>query len=266
MLIFEIVTPGLRLDYEDQDRLYQILGQLIRLKSQFFQANLALNLFISAKSVAPVPRNKEEEWFSDIDRRSAIREELIQEDKQFWMTQHEDDIGYEVGVRLKREKWKNGKIPREFENKSSMMHARAFLYALDTFDKLLGVLAKEKDVPEQVTQFHTQFIEAFPHLRGVRNTVQHIEDRARGLGAGFRGQPPKPLDLKPISNWIADAPAGNVLILNALSGSKYGSTMADGNYGEIDVSVESMQLLQKILEGVLQSFKWTGQKQHEPNV
>lgn len=264
MVIFEIVTPGMRLDYEDQNRSYQILVQLIRLKSQFFQANLALNLFISAQSVAPVPRNKEEEWFSDIDRRSAIRGELIQEDKEFWMTQHEDDIRFEIDVRLKREKWKNGKTPREFEFKLSLMHARAFLYELDTFDKLLGELGKEKDVPEQVARFHKQFIETFPQLRGVRNTAQHIEARSRGLGASFRGRPPEPLDLKPVSNRIVDAPAGNVLMLNCLSGSKYGSTMADGNYGEVDVSVESMQLLQQILEGVLQSFKWTGLKQHEP--
>lgn len=265
MFIFEIVTPGIQLDHEDRDWSFKIFGQLIHLKSQFFQANLALNLLIGSRSVAPERRNKEEEWFSDRDRHLAIRETLLQEDREFWMTQNEDDIRFEADVRLKQEKWRNGKIPREFENKLPLMHARAFLYALDGFDKFLGVLAKEKGVPEQVAQFHTQFGEAFPHLRGVRNTAQHLEDRARGLGAGFRGRPPEPLDLKPLSNWIVDAPAGNALILGGLNGSRYGSTMADGHYGEIDVSAESMQRLQKILEGVLQSFKWTGPKHHEPS-
>ena len=142
------------------------------------------------------------------------------------------------------------------------IYARAFLYALDAFDKFLGVLAKEANVPEEVAKFHAQIAEEFPHLRGVRNTAQHLEDRARGLGAG---KSPQPLDLKPITNSLINAPDGGVLALNCLNGSRYGSTMSDGHYGEIDVSPESMERLQKILEGVLQSFKWRGPKRHAPN-
>ena len=41
--------------------------------------------------------------------------------------------------------------------------------------------------------------------------------------------------------------------------------MADGHYGEIDVSHQSMQQLQLVLEGVLNSFKWSGPMQHLPS-
>jgi hypothetical protein len=40
--------------------------------------------------------------------------------------------------------------------------------------------------------------------------------------------------------------------------------MADGHYGEVDVSPESMEKLQKIFQEVLMSFKWRGPLQHEP--
>jgi len=44
---------------------------------------------------------------------------------------------------------------------------------------------------------------------------------------------------------MVSAPNGGLLILNSLNGAKYGSTMADGHYGEVDVSPESMERLQK---------------------
>jgi hypothetical protein len=138
-----------------------------------------------------------------------------------------------------------------------------FLYALDAFDKFLGVLAREPNVPGEIAAFHGEIAEAFPHLRGVRNTAQHLEDRARGLGAG---RPPKPLDLKPVTNNLIDAPGGGVLVLNSLNGSKYGSTMADGHYGEVDVAPASMQQLQRILEGLLRAFQWQGPPRHAPSV
>ena len=42
--------------------------------------------------------------------------------------------------------------------------------------------------------------------------------------------------------------------------------MSDGHYGEIDVAPESMKYLQCILEGVLQSFQWSGERQHKPSI
>jgi hypothetical protein len=177
-------------------------------------------------------------------------------------TKQWDEIHFESEVRFKRERWSSGGVPREFEHNLPFIYARAFLYALDAFDKLLGVLSKEPNVPEQIAKYHAQIDEYFLNLRGVRNTAQHLEDRARGFGAGRN---PQPLKLKPITNSLINAPGGGVLALNCLNGSRYGSTMSDGHYGEIDVSPESMRRLQKILEGVLQSFKWRGPRQHAPS-
>ncbi|WP_151676389.1 hypothetical protein [Acinetobacter soli] len=264
MFIFEIIIPGTWLDYEDREWAWKIERQLDSLQSQFFEANLALNLFISAQSSRASSYSKDA-WEADSKRRQEIsqilEEEYTKQGKSYWDNYHE--IYLETEIILKREKWQQGIIPREFEHNIVFIYARAFLYALDAFDKFLGVLSREENVPEVISELHKKISDIFPDLRGVRNTAQHLEDRSRGLGAGRN---PKPLDLKPIENNFISAPNGGALVLNSLNGSRYGSTMADGHYGEVDISPESMSHLQEILNNILGSFKWHGSKQHKPSV
>jgi hypothetical protein len=255
VFVFEIVVPGTWLDYLDRDWAWEVEGQLRHLRSQFFEANNALNLFTHVRSI---PRS-----FADQDafrrasqRRLEIRRIVEQElGRGNW-----DAVDFEVEVRYKREQWANGRIPREFEHTTPFLYARAFLYALDAFDKFLKVLSKTAGVPPVVVEASEKVGLAFPHLRGVRNTAQHLEDRAQSLGANG-----KPLNLKPIDNSMVKAPAGGVLMLGCLNDSKYGSTMSDGHYGEVDVSPESMDMLREILQAVLDSFSWKGSRQHEPS-
>jgi len=237
MFVFEIVTPGTWLDYDDRDWSWKIQRQLDSLKSQCFEANVALNLFVDAQSVRPSPPDRDK-LEQDRQRRYEIQHSIEQERDGIVPHEGLDELHFETEVRFKREKWMSGVAPREFTHNLPFIYARAFLYAIDAFDKFLGVLIKEENVPEQVSTLHKQIAVTFPHLRGVRNTAQHLEDRARGLGAGRN---PQPLDLKPIENRLVNSPRGGVLVLNSLNGSKYGSTMADGHYGEVDVSPESMQ-------------------------
>ncbi|MBU1207076.1 MAG: hypothetical protein KKH04_09145 [Proteobacteria bacterium] len=260
MFVFEVTSPGTWLDYEDREWSWRIEGFLRHLQSQFFEANAALNLFVQACSPRP-SRLDRALWERDAQRRSEIRMQVEQERGAGFSHELWDEIHFETEVRFKREQWSQGRIPREFEHTQPFIYARAFLYALDAFDKFLGILSREPSVPPELMALHTQIAAAFPDLRGVRNTAQHLEDRARGLGAGR-----EPMDLKPVENRMINAPGGGVLVLNSLNGSNYGSTMADGHYGEVDVSPESMQHLQRILHEVLRSFRWKGPKQHLPSV
>lgn len=257
MFVFEIVTPGTWLDYEDKHWLWKIQGQLRLLESQFFEANAALNLFIAARTSRSPLTDHRANIESDSQRRSEIQRAIEQERGGVgsW-----EDVHFETEVRFKREQWSSGRCPGEFERTLPFIYARAFLYALDAFGKVLAVLAKEDNVPDNVATLQARFEEVFPDLRGVRDTAQHLEDRARGLDRNKQ-----PLDLKPISNAFIDAPGGGVLAIGCLNGSRYGSTKSDGRYGEVDVSPDSMRLLQMILQGVLQSFKWRGSRQHGPS-
>ena len=173
MFVFEIITPGTWLDYDDRDWSWRIQNQLQSLESQFFEANAALNLFVNAQSIRPSFADQDT-WERDAQRRSEIGRAVEQERGDPISREQLDEIHFESDVRFKREKWSNGGVPREFEHNLPFIYARVFLYALDAFDKFLGVLSKEPNVPEQVARFYAQVAEEFPHLRGVRNTAQHL--------------------------------------------------------------------------------------------
>ncbi|WP_035060607.1 hypothetical protein [Andreprevotia chitinilytica] len=266
MFVFELTIPGTWLDSEDQDWKHKIENLIRHLESQFIEANVALNLFNQAQTDIQdsIPLHLvAESWQRDQDRRAEIRRDVEREMEGPVLAENWHKISFETEIRFKREQWMNGQVPRRFTHVEPFIFARAFLYALDAFDKFLGVLAKENGVPAEIATFHQQVSDAFPDLRGVRNSAQHLEDRARGLGAGRN---PKPMELQPIQNAAIYAPQGGVLALNNLNGSRYGSTTADGHYGEVDVSPESLAHLQRIFEGALNSFKWCGPQRHIPDV
>ena len=75
MFVFEIIVPGTWLDYEDSDWTWKIQNQLYSLQSQFFEANLALNLFISAQTSRSHSFSKDT-WDADSKRRREISEIL----------------------------------------------------------------------------------------------------------------------------------------------------------------------------------------------
>ncbi|MBX9474142.1 hypothetical protein J8Z83_05410 [Yersinia enterocolitica] len=260
MYIFEILKPGTWLESDDHEWSWEVEGLLRNLESQFYEANLALNLFLTSMN-----QNNEhpilEQWQLDNARRYEIKKEL--ENKHLNPYDHNtwDEIQLETEIRFKREKWSKGQLPREFIHNQPLINARIFLYALDSFDKLLKVLKNYRDVPELIADLHCELRQYFPDLLGVRNTAHHIEDRSRGLDAS---RPPQPLELKPVDNQMVKSDSG-VLILNSLNGTKYGNTMANGHYGEVDVSPASMEILRSILQRLLDSFEWKGPKTHLPN-
>jgi hypothetical protein len=73
------------------------------------------------------------------------------------------------------------------------------------------------------------------------------------------------MQLQPVQTEAISAPGGNVLILDCLNGNRFGCTMGDGHYGELEVSPQSLQSLCGLLHEVLQCFKWKGPAQHGPS-
>ncbi len=64
-------------------------------------------------------------------------------------------------------------------------------------------------------------------------------------------------------NKLAIAPEG-VLILGSLNGNKYGSTMENGFYGEVEVSVQSLELARMAIQTCIDAFSWKPPKHHVP--
>lgn len=260
MVIFELIKPGSHLDYDDSEVGCKFERLLIHLETAFYDANVSLNFFNAERerddSFADASIKQMEE---DFQRRRILQAQVIQE-LGVHSYENYDEIRAEVDARLRKEKWNNGVIPLNHRHRFVFLYAKSFLYALDTIDKFLKVLSEEDGAPEIIKKLHAKIVDEFPNLRGVRNSAQHLEDRARGLGAG---KVPKLLELQPMDNGFYVAPQG-ALMLSNLNDTRLGYTMSNGHYGEVDISEESMSKITTILQEVYNSFPWKGFPQHLP--
>lgn len=254
MFVFELEKPGTWLAADDHDLAWRVSGVITHLEGAFFEINLALNLFESERRSQVAPTSSI--WEEARDRRAALVEQLrrLSPDCDYGETYYRADI------LAKREAWELGQEPAQFTHHRIFLHARSFLFSLDMFGRFLAVLEQEATQLAQLSDLNANFEQAFPDVRGVRNTTAHPEDRARGLGAG---RTPKPMQLAPVENGAISAPNG-ALILNCLNGNRYGATMASGLYGEVEVSPSSVRTLQDLLLQAYGRFLWHGPKQHLP--
>ena len=260
MYVFELVKPGMSINLDEGELAWKFHWLLDQLESAFYDANVSLNLFeLERAKVSNLDRFSREQWDKDSQKKQELTQ-LVRQELGLSLYEFSDELNLEVDARLKREKWQNGELPQVHLHRIIFLHAKSFLYALDTIDKFLKVISDESGSPQGIKLLHTQIANDFPNLRAVRNSTQHLEDRARGLGAG---RPPKPLSLQPVDNGSISAPQG-ALILSSLNGTKFGCTMADGHFGEVDVSPESMGKLQSIIQKTFNAFEWNGPKQHLP--
>lgn len=237
---------------------------LSHLKDQFFDANVALNLFEEARSREALPPSREQ-WWLDIEREQEILAQLLAEkglqlSKEYLKQAASDGVREEVKRRFKHERWAGGQMPEDFEMRKMFIFARDFVYALDGFGACLRVLSKESATSVDLSNFSKEFSDLFPDLREVRNTSHHLEDRLRGLGGG---REPKPMKLKPFENNFIHAPYG-MLVPQDLNGNRFCCTMGDGHYGEVEISPESLARVSDLLQRVLNSFQWAGAPVHEP--
>ena len=74
----------------------------------------------------------------------------------------------------------------------------------------------------------------------------------------------KPIKVKPVSNRLVNSPAGGFVMLENLINNRFGSTMADGHYGEVDVSPDTLEAAGTAVQSVINVFKWKGPPQHWP--
>lgn len=54
------------------------------------------------------------------------------------------------------------------------------------------------------------------------------------------------------------------MIHESLMNNKFGSTMADGHYGEVEVTFNSVKVARNCVQDVIDSFEWKGAKSHYP--
>ena len=122
-----------------------------------------------------------------------------------------------------------------------LIYAKSFVYALDAVGQLIRVLQKQEKLPVLASDKCKTFLVQFGELRDLRNSLQHIEDRLRGLGRHG----------KPIPSTL--------LVLGGFrNNDHFGATTAEGRYVEIEVSNSVLIQVNTIVEDLVWCFDWLG--------
>ncbi|MEV8149973.1 hypothetical protein AB0O52_17735 [Arthrobacter sp. NPDC080073] len=269
MYIFELTRPGSWLTgIPDPERQRDVQALLDLLTTCLEDAAISLSLFEQAAAEARA---------SDLQRRDDIettwdaeraREHRIQSELE---AQLPDDLAssdwFDVRTRImrqslveaKRERWCEGSIPKSYRSRVRVLHAKSCLYAFDTIAKSLKLLKEMPESHEGMARACSIFSDAFPGLVGVRDSSHHAEDRVQAKKRANR------IELQPLINSAIHAPQGGVLFVNSIFDNRFGGTLADGTFGEIEISTESVAIAQQVVQLALDGFQWEGPASHLPH-
>ncbi len=263
MYVFEISFPGIFLEHGDPDWIARIQTFLRLLEDQFTDAVVALNLFETeqARLLDELQARGQKESFKEEEHfRQTLEQNILEEvgEEQFFRLY--PAILHFIELEVRRKSWKSGQMPDEYQRRILWIYPHAYVYALDSFHKVLESLTEERDVPNGVEEELAKFRTAFPRLKGIRDSAHHVEDR--GLGRDRHGNP---LKLKPIDNGIVRAPGGGVLLLSVLEGNKLWYTLEDGSHGGLAISHDNIAIAAEVFQSVINAFQWKGRPRLIPS-
>lgn len=134
-------------------------------------------------------------------------------------------------------------LPWSYKRQIVFVHAHTFVYSLDRIDRIPQVLSALLNGFYDISKIYKYFQDSIPDLRSVRNSSAHSEDRMRGLGPDKQPIVPNPLGF---------------IMLENLHGTKFMSTMANGNLGKVDVTVDTLKASETAIQAVIDLLKWKG--------
>lgn len=249
-VILEITQPGVILNHEiDEGKNYEINSIVRHLIDSFYEAHTSLHLFEDEYKNSSYMREYLRSKFAlNIELNDNLEKEIGQE---------MDDPSFQKEVRLKRIMWKNGFQPLTLHENQILLFARMYMFSLDNFHKLLIKLNHpEYNPPSDLGKILDKFNAIFANLTQIRNSAHHLEDRIRR-----KKTHEKDINLKPIDQ---DFIIGTALVLNNLNDNKYGFTMADGSFGEVEVSMEKLIEVRSLLQEIIDLYEWSSVKIHLP--
>jgi len=136
-------------------------------------------------------------------------------------------------------------IPLHQFQRLPFIYAHSFLDAIVKIEKTLFVMTKEDKTPNipddvrmKLVQLKTEFDAEFPHVRDIRHSWQHIEDRMRGKGQN-------------------ETNLGNtLLVLSSLFGDNLSYTISDGTVHSISISENTFRRAEYYVQNIFDSFEW----------
>lgn len=261
MIIIEWTKPGIWIEGLDQDASWRLSGQIQRLEDAVVEANVTLNMFEQAAASNRTMEHLDAEFEARSKISRDVEAELFPDDMMpmgMMGGEEYDKRRALVDTNVRHRMWQVGFLPQSLLGKPPFIFAKAFIHSLDLFDKFLDDIAKDPSAPKEIKATHEKFCNSLPDLRGVRNSIQHAEDRSKGEQRG------KKIDLKKIDQSKISID-GTALVNMGLNGNRFGTTMADGDYGAIDVSVQTIEVLRSALLDVYSAFAWKGGERVYPS-
>jgi len=125
-----------------------------------------------------------------------------------------------------------------YERCLNSIYAKAFVLSLDAIEKLLSRLCQYLSPPPGVTSFHNEYQSHFGHLKHIRDSAIHIEDRGRGLTR-------KQSTLK-----------SRVIELGNFHVNRITFTGEDGKTYTVEISEVTLNQAHRILQGVINAYEW----------
>lgn len=126
----------------------------------------------------------------------------------------------------------------KYEGCLNGIYATSFVLSLDAISKLLEALKKYLNPPSTVLIFISEYEAIFGHLKHIRDSIAHIEDRSRGVDKYQRRIPT------------------NFLILGAFVERRFGFTASDGKFYGIELSESTLLSAHRILQGIINAYTW----------
>ena len=278
MNVYELTYPGVFLEHQDRAWANEARTMLSLMEGAFSDATVAVNLFEIeyqqmatadskrrdeiTKRRAEVKAHLEKHLRPPDDPRLARIEQIAKELDALPKFEGVDRIelrAYHATKIYNRERREAGERPEEFRAIPLRIYARAFIHALHVFEKALRVLVEDARGQSALADILKEFNAHFPGFRGVRDTLEHVDERIRRLARKKEVIP------QPIDNGAIKSGLGNVLIIEGLYGTSFQCTTAEGELGSVDVSLSSLQRLQEVLQSVINAFAWHGPRRPYPN-
>ena len=125
-----------------------------------------------------------------------------------------------------------------YERCLNNMYAKAFVFSLNSIGELLRHLSEDTNSPMGVQKSYQEYKRHFGHLKHIRNSAIHIEDRGRG-----RTRHQKPLKT-------------HLIVLGSFIERRFTFTGENGKQYEIEISDGILEIARGIIQEIIRAYTW----------
>jgi len=177
-------------------------------------------------------------WIEDTDRNWALENNLVLKSVQNLFVEAVAAYSLFRPITADNSRESIHKDQSPYQRCLNGLYAKAFVFALDGIGKLLSRLCKHLRPPAAIRPLCEDYEREFGHLKHIRDSAIHIEDRGRG-----RTRHQQPVN-------------ANVLILGCFIERRFAFTGEDGKQYEVEISDTTLLKAKEIIQELIDTYPW----------